>query len=45
LSDMVPDRKTAGDEIVNRLSDAASRVAEGAKDEAKRVGLVGDTNP
>ncbi|MEO5614020.1 MAG: DUF3618 domain-containing protein [Cypionkella sp.] len=42
LSDMLPDGKSAGDEIVNRVTDAVSRVADGAKEEASRVGLLGD---
>ena len=42
LSDMLPDGRSAGEEIVNRISDAVSRVADGAKEEASRVGLLGD---
>ena len=42
LADLLPDGKTAGDMIVGHVSDAASRVANAARDEAARQGLTGD---
>ncbi len=39
VGDMLPDNKNLGDTIVDRTTNAASRVIEGAKDEAKHQGL------
>ena len=39
LAGMLPDGKTAADVVVDRLSSAAGRVLDGAKDEAARQGL------
>ena len=39
LANLLPDGKSPGDVIVDRLSNAATRVLDGAKDEAGRQGL------
>lgn len=39
LADMLPEGKTAADVVVDRLSSAAGRVMDGARDEAARQGL------
>jgi hypothetical protein len=44
LADMVPEGKTAGGAIVDRLSEAANRVKDTAKQEAGRQGLISDQN-
>ena len=40
LADLLPDGKTAGNVIVDHLSDAATRVTNTARDEASRQGLM-----
>lgn len=42
LADLLPDGKTAGNVIVDHITDAAARVTNTAKDEAARQGLMMD---
>ena len=42
LADLLPEGKSAGNVIVDHLSDAATRVTDTARDEAARQGLIGD---
>jgi hypothetical protein len=42
LADLLPEGKTAGNVIVDHISDAAARVSNTAKEEATRQGLMAD---
>lgn len=42
LADLLPDGKSAGDVIVDQISETATRIADTAKDEATRQGLLAE---